>query len=68
MILYEYRCVACRSLFTARRPMDRRNEPAECPACGGPGRRVVSVPQRHVDAWGVPRSGEELRTTKEIWE
>ena len=68
MILYEYRCKACRARFTARRPMARRDEPADCPDCGGPGLRVISVPQKWESAWSRPRHPEELRTTKELWE
>jgi len=67
MILYEYRCIACRTLFTARRPMETRNDPAACPECGRAGRRVISVPQKWDAAWSTPRDPEELRKADELW-
>lgn len=68
MTLYEYRCIACRCLFTARRPMERRNEPVTCPQCGAAGRRVISRPQDFRFVWSTPRDPEELRRQPEIWE
>lgn len=65
---YEYRCIACGARFTRRRAVDRRNEPATCPQCDGPGRRVISTPQKVVDAWSRPQDPEALRNTPEIWE
>jgi putative FmdB family regulatory protein len=68
MILYEYRCLRCRTLFTARMPMECCNQPATCPECGAAGRRVISKPQAKLDAWSRPEHPEKLRTTREIWE
>jgi len=68
MTLYEYRCIACRTLFTKYRPMVRRNEVATCPECGRAGRRVISVPQKWESAWSRERSPEELRNARELWE
>lgn len=68
MTLYEYRCLRCKTLFTARMPMECCNEPATCPECGAAGRRTISVPQRHRGVWQQPRGGDELLRTKEIWE
>lgn len=70
MPLYEYRCVdpKCRRINEYRRVLDRRNEPAPCLHCGGVARRIFSVPQNIVVAWGKPVDPETLRTTKEIWE
>jgi putative FmdB family regulatory protein len=33
MAIYEYLCQPCQTPFTMVRPMDRRDEPAECPLC-----------------------------------
>ena len=65
MILYEYRCIACQNIFTARRPMARCNDPATCPHCGAAGRRIISRPQRA----GVPvtMEPEQVRRSEEVW-
>jgi len=68
MILYEYRCLRCRTLFTARRPMECRDLPATCPECGAAGARIISLPQRWKGAWAEQKSPEEIRNAKEIWE
>lgn len=50
MPFYEYRCASCQNLFELRRSSDQASMPAECPACAGPGRRVLSMfqsPTRH---------------------
>jgi putative FmdB family regulatory protein len=45
MPTYDYRCDACGG-FDAYRTVAARNEPAACPACGGPAPRVfVSAPR-----------------------
>jgi putative FmdB family regulatory protein len=64
--LYEYRCMSCRTLFEERRPVARCNEPATCPQCGMPGRRVYSPPLRV----GVPvtMTPEQIRRSEEVWE
>ncbi len=43
MPLYEYHCEPCNDRFEVLRPMSKGNDPATCPACGGAGRRVLSV-------------------------
>lgn len=40
MPLYEYRCIQCDHLFEVHHPVGA--QPAPCPVCGGPGRRVFS--------------------------
>jgi putative FmdB family regulatory protein len=41
MPTYDYSCAACGS-FDAIRPMSRRDEPADCPVCGGMSQRVFA--------------------------
>jgi putative FmdB family regulatory protein len=65
--LYEYRCMACRALFTERRAMESRNDPAICPQCGKEARRALSAPTVCGGAWGRPANPETLRATEEIW-
>jgi len=65
--IYEYRCLRCRTLFTLRRPMECRNEPATCPECGAGGERVISVPQVHKGVWQRPTDPNVLAKTPEIW-
>jgi putative FmdB family regulatory protein len=35
MALYEYKCTGCEERFDMMRPMDKADEPAKCPECGG---------------------------------
>lgn len=68
MTIYSYRCLDCRAEFDLNRPMEKRNEPAECRQCGGMAERVITAPQAHKGVWARPQDPEALRTTKEIWE
>ena len=44
MPLYEHQCPRCGRRFGHFRSMDRCMEPAECPKCGKPAPRILSVP------------------------
>ncbi|MDA1241439.1 MAG: zinc ribbon domain-containing protein, partial [Chloroflexi bacterium] len=39
---YDFRCDACTAEFEVSRPLSAAREPAHCPACGEPARRVFS--------------------------
>ena len=43
MPLYEYRCAACSREFELLRPMDMSTANADCPSCGEPSTRILSV-------------------------
>lgn len=43
MPVYEYRCPAC-GPFDLRRAFDQAVQPASCPACASPARRVYTSP------------------------
>lgn len=43
MPMYDYQCVDCGG-FTGWAPISRAAEPAPCPVCSSPGRRVISAP------------------------
>ena len=43
MPIYEYRCMACDTLFERLRPMNRMNDEASCPECDGESQRQLSV-------------------------
>jgi putative FmdB family regulatory protein len=43
MAAYDFSCQRCGD-FEARRPMAEAEQPASCPRCGEPGRRVFGVP------------------------
>jgi len=43
MPLYNYDCVAC-GPFRDWRPMSQSDADAECPSCGAPAKRAVSMP------------------------
>ena len=43
MPVYEYRCPTC-GPFDLRRAYDRAVQPAPCPACASPSRRVYTAP------------------------
>lgn len=45
MFRYEYRCRRCGRYFDEKRDMERRNDPAECPKCGGPALRHMTAPE-----------------------
>jgi len=64
MPLYEYRCMKCRSVTSYMRPMARCNEPATCPECGMPARRIFSIPQK---PGGVEMTPNEILRDKETW-
>ena len=64
MPLYEYRCMACRSVTSYMRRTAKRNEPATCPECGMPARRIISKPQKPVV---VEMTANEILRDKETW-
>jgi putative FmdB family regulatory protein len=41
---YEFHCTGCAAGFTISRPIDARDDPAACPACGGAAERMLSLP------------------------
>ncbi len=43
MPLYEYVCTTCRNRFEKLRPMESAGEDANCPDCGSPAPRALSV-------------------------
>ncbi|MSQ09045.1 MAG: zinc ribbon domain-containing protein [Dehalococcoidia bacterium] len=43
MPLYEYKCRPCSRDFELLRPMEVSNKTAECPSCGKPSSRILSV-------------------------
>ena len=43
MPLYEYRCAECSREFELLRPMDMSAAKADCPSCGEPSTRILSV-------------------------
>ncbi|GIW08627.1 MAG: hypothetical protein KatS3mg060_3432 [Dehalococcoidia bacterium] len=43
MPIYEYRCAEERKVFQLRRPMSGLDDPAACPDCGAPAKRVLSL-------------------------
>ena len=42
MPLYEYQCIECEEIFYELRRADEREEPIECPDCGGAGHVLIS--------------------------
>jgi putative FmdB family regulatory protein len=42
---YDYECPACEARYERERAMTEAGEPATCPVCGGPGRRVFTMPR-----------------------
>lgn len=54
MPFYEFKCEKCGHLFTLRRSIARRNDPARCPSCESDDvRRVVS----QITSFGSPGEG-----------
>ena len=45
MPTYEYACATCAARFDRERPMSEAELAAECPVCGGEGRRAFSMPR-----------------------
>ncbi|MEK7281660.1 MAG: zinc ribbon domain-containing protein [Chloroflexota bacterium] len=43
MPIYEYRCAKCGREFELMRKLSEMDEPASCPQCGSPGKRLVSA-------------------------
>ncbi len=43
MAIYEYSCPECAEEFEVMRPVSQVHQPACCPKCGAPGRKLVSV-------------------------
>ena len=43
MPIYEYYCTKCQNEFELMRPVSQMQEPAPCPKCGTPGKKLVSV-------------------------
>ena len=46
MPVYEYQCTKCHEVHAEVRQINRRDEPAKCPKCGGEARFRVSRPGR----------------------
>jgi len=65
MALYEFRCIDCKTKFEAWKRASHRNDPATCPRCGRPARRIISVPQKVEPARMTP---EQVRRSREVWE
>jgi putative FmdB family regulatory protein len=42
MPIYEYRCERCGAVFSELRRIAERDEPAQCPNCGGPAKVILS--------------------------
>ena len=45
MATYDYVCTGCGARFERERAMGDANEPAPCPVCDEPGRRVWTMPK-----------------------
>ena len=45
MPTYDYACAACGARFERERTPNDANEPAPCPVCDEPGRRVWTMPK-----------------------
>lgn len=43
MPTYRYTCSECGERFEALRPIDERDEPAECPQCGSDSNRIATA-------------------------
>ena len=43
MPVYEYSCSKCGLEFEALRPVSKSDDPANCPKCGAPAQKLVSV-------------------------
>lgn len=43
MPLYEYKCDKCEKVFSELRNMAEREDPIECPECGGKGKIMFST-------------------------
>jgi putative FmdB family regulatory protein len=42
---YDFACDECGATFELERPMTEASNPAPCPVCSKPGRRVYSMPR-----------------------
>ena len=45
MPTYDYGCPSCGARYERERPIAEAAEPAACPVCGEPGRRVFTMPR-----------------------
>ncbi len=45
MPTYDFACPACEARFERERPMSEASQPATCPVCASPARRVYSMPK-----------------------
>jgi putative FmdB family regulatory protein len=43
MPIYEHSCSKCGVEFEVMRPVSESDDPANCPHCGSPGQKLVSV-------------------------
>lgn len=59
MMVYRYRCIACEHEWLARRPIEERNDPIDCPQCGSDQTRRIfrDVPFY----WSKPFTGQYTR-------
>jgi len=63
MPLYEFRCDQC-GLFDEWRAMSECNDPAYCPSCQSPGRRVFSAPMLLSGSLRLKRENPEPQLVK----
>jgi putative FmdB family regulatory protein len=49
MPVYEHQCLKCKHLFDLHRPVEKYDEPADCPECGHEAKRLISALAVHGD-------------------
>lgn len=59
MARYVYACTACDRRFEVEKPMAASADPALCPSCQAPGRRVFTAPGIAIKGAPVKFSGGE---------
>lgn len=63
MPLYEFRCDACGE-FEIWRSMAEASQPAHCPECETPARRIFSAPNVSLNSGSLSRYSKEPRVVK----
>ena len=58
MPLYEYKCEKCETVFNDLRRADEREDPIQCPQCGGSGKIQFSAFAQGSQADSCPSSGD----------
>ena len=67
MPVYEYVCTTCRNRFEKLRPMEKMDEEAPCPGCGGDSSRALSVFAAFMtDSYGNTRASFNLGAGGEL--